>query len=177
MIKCNSPCCSSTMHPLTDLATESVHQTLPTALSYYASVWKSTECISALILSYGRQAQRVVMQIIPSFRIRCSRSRTGPVQPKPKLPLSSAVLRGWRMCSLVQIWACNSQQNLGLLLISSVLALTGLTLRRPLRLPSRPKIGMLYPKYFRGRPTLQFFCFWLLNPIAVERIESQTGLL
>lgn len=64
------------MPPLTDLATEFVHQTLPTALSYYASV----------MLSYVRKAQRVVMQIIPSFRIRCSRPKERACPAKTKTP-------------------------------------------------------------------------------------------
>lgn len=69
---------------------------------------------------------------------------------KQKTPLSSAIWWGWRPCSLVQIGACNSQQNLRLLLISFMLVLTGLTLWRPLRLPPRPKTGTFWPKHFRG---------------------------
>lgn len=98
---------------------------------------------------------------LPRGTVQQAKEKACPA--KTKTPLSSAAWWGWRMCSQVQIWDCNSQQILGLLLISFILALTGLTLWRPLRLPSRPKTGTLYPKYFRGRPVLQFFSFWWIN--------------
>lgn len=52
------------MPPLTDLTTESVHQTLPTAPPHDASGRRGTVCISALILLC------VVLQFIPPFRVQ-----------------------------------------------------------------------------------------------------------
>lgn len=59
--------------------------------------------------------------------------RRGPVQQEPKVLWAQQLGWGWRMCSLVHIWACNSRQNLRLFLISFILALTGLTPWRPPR--------------------------------------------
>lgn len=122
MIKSNSHCSSGTMPTLRKLlvTTEFVHQMSPTLPSCYASVRKGAAWKSAVILSDGRRAQTVVMHI---FTLQQGTAQ--PVRPKPSL--SSAALWDRSVCSTVPIGACNSQQDLGLLLISFVLALAGLT--------------------------------------------------
>lgn len=60
-----------------------------------------------------------------------------PVQPQPSL--STAVLWERSVCSTVRIGACNSLQNLRLLLISFELALPGLTLQRPFKASFKAK--------------------------------------
>lgn len=142
MTQCNFPCCPLWRAWLI-LKTQFIHQTSLTVLSHYASILKRTVSNTAAILSDSRKAHRAVCRLLlPWGTVQQSEEKTC-CPAKTKTPLSSAAWWGWRMCSPVQIWACNSQQNFRLLLISFILAHTGLTLWRPLRLHSRPKTEAL----------------------------------
>ncbi len=161
MIQCNFPCCSSTMPTLMGMTCPD-NTVYPLNLSYSPvmlclcgkALKHCIDSVTCLISSKSCHAEFSLSQGWDTAGLGWGRPA------KSKTPLSSAAGWGWRMCSLVQIWACTSQQNLRLLLICFVLPLTRLTLQRPLRPPSKPKTGMLYLEYFMGRPTLQLFCFW-----------------
>lgn len=73
------------MPPLTDLTTETVHQTLPTAPPHDAAVRRGTVCISALILLC------VVLQFIPPFRVQQAEAQACPAKNPNSSELSSPV--------------------------------------------------------------------------------------
>lgn len=110
-----------------------VRQVSPTLPSRYVSVRKGAAWMSAVILSDGEKSS-------DSCHADFFPLQQGMVQPvRPQPSLSSTVLWDRSVCSTIRIGARNSLQNLGLLLISFVLALPGLALQRPFKASFKAK--------------------------------------